>query len=227
MACGGWGRCEALARRLFTRSRTAAVIAVLAVGACGSPYYTSDPIEAWVVDADTGKPIEGAIVAANWQLVASGLDTGGRKLRQLEVMETVTDKDGRFRFPGFTRINFSLDQLREEDPQILIFKPGYRYLRVVNRHREDKPSGSHRVANVNGNRLPLHQGAADIHRYASELDLITTNVSAVIYNDDPSKLAKLINALACERRRLVRLDGTVSMSVPGETAIRVQCDDEK
>ena len=166
-------------------------------------------------------------MAANWQLIASGLDTGGRKLRQLEVMETVTDKDGRFYFPRFTRINFSLDQLREEDPQILIFKPGYRYLRVVNRHREHEPPGSHRVSQVNGKRLPLQQGAADIHRYASELDLMTTNVSGVIYNDDPSKLSKLINALACERRRLIKLDGTVNISVPGETAIRVQCDNER
>src|SRR5881397_1993605 len=106
------------------------VLIIVALNACGgSLYYTSDPIEAWVVDAETGKPIEGAVVTANWQLVAMSLDTGGRKLRQLEVMETVTDKNGRFLFPGFTKLNPTLNELRDEAPQILIFKSGYRYFR--------------------------------------------------------------------------------------------------
>ena len=40
------------------------------------------------------------MVTANWQLVAASLDTGGRKLKQLEVMETTTDKNGRVFLPG-------------------------------------------------------------------------------------------------------------------------------
>ena len=129
------------------------VIAALLVSACGSPYYTSDPIEAWVVDAETGQPIEGAVVTANWQLVAASLDTGGRKVRQLEVFETVTDKEGRFHFPGFTRINFSLDELREEDPQILIFKAGYRYLRIVSPYpTESRTFKARRTSKANGDR---------------------------------------------------------------------------
>ena len=57
-----------------------ALLVVLATSlqACGDLYYTAAPIEAWVVDADTGAPIEGAVVTANWQLVAFGFDTGGR-----------------------------------------------------------------------------------------------------------------------------------------------------
>ena len=43
----------------------------VAMEACADPYYTAAPIEAWVVDADTGAPIEGAVVTANWQLVGS------------------------------------------------------------------------------------------------------------------------------------------------------------
>ncbi|HEY3178065.1 MAG TPA: carboxypeptidase-like regulatory domain-containing protein, partial [Casimicrobiaceae bacterium] len=89
----------------------------LALNACGSPYYTSDPIEAWVVDAETGQPIEGAVVTANWQLVGFTLDTGGRKGGQLEVMETITDANGRFYFRGFTKLNLSLGELRDQDPQ--------------------------------------------------------------------------------------------------------------
>src|SRR5882724_5458816 len=132
MAYGGWDRCDATATRLNAAKYFVLMITALALSACGSPYYTSDPIEAWVVDADTGQPIEGAVVTANWQLVGFSFDTGGRKLGQLEVMETETDKNGRFYFPGFTKLNPGLDDLREEDPQILIFKPGYSYMRAAN-----------------------------------------------------------------------------------------------
>ena len=45
------------------------------------------PIEAWVVDAETGKPIEGVVVTANWELVKGSLD-GPRYYGQLEVKET-------------------------------------------------------------------------------------------------------------------------------------------
>ncbi len=131
------------------------VIAAVALAGCGSPYYTSAPIEAWVVDAETGAPIEGAVVTANWQLVASGLDTGGRKLHQLEVMETVTDKAGRFYFPGFTRINFTLEELREEDPQVLVFKSGYRYARLSSsRFSPEEWSTAKLISSVAGKRAP-------------------------------------------------------------------------
>ena len=113
MACGAWDRCDVTP--LNTAKYLMTMITALALNACGSPYYTSDPIEAWVVDADTGQPIEGAVVTANWQLVGFGFDTGGRKLGQLEVMEALTDKNGRFYFPGFTKLNPGLDDFSELD----------------------------------------------------------------------------------------------------------------
>jgi hypothetical protein len=39
-------------------------------------------------------------------------------------METTTDKNGRFFFPGFTKLNPSLEELRDMDPQILDFQVG-------------------------------------------------------------------------------------------------------
>lgn len=54
-----------------------AVVLSSALQACGAPYSTAAPIEAWVADADTGQPIGDAIVTANWQLVAFGVDSGG------------------------------------------------------------------------------------------------------------------------------------------------------
>src|SRR5664279_1465597 len=100
---------------------------VISLSACGGPLtYSSDPIDAAVVDADTGQPIEGAIVTANWQLESATLDNY-KKVGQLKVMETVTDSMGRFHFDGFSAFNSGLYELRDEDPKILVFKPGYKF----------------------------------------------------------------------------------------------------
>lgn len=62
--------------------------------------YSAEAIEGWVVDGETGKPIEGVNVTANWELE---IDTpGGRSaVGQMMIMETVTDAAGRYYFPAW------------------------------------------------------------------------------------------------------------------------------
>ena len=153
----------------------------VAMHACADPYYTAAPIEAWVVDAETGAPIEGAVVTANWQLVAFGFDTGGRKAGQLEVMETVTDKNGRFYFPGFTKMNLSGNALREEDPQILIFKSGYRYMRVVNNYPigKEESQGPNRKSPIIGQKIKMEKGDRDIKKFAFNLGALSSYLSII------------------------------------------------
>ena len=193
-----------------------ALASVLAVSACGSPYYTADPIEAWVVDADTGQPIEGAVVTANWQLVGFTLDTGGSKNGQLAVMETMTDRNGRFFFPGFTKVNLSLRELREEDPQILIFKPGYRYLGGGNHYPVGQAyPGARRSSELNGKTLSMRKADPDPMKQANDLMGMTTVLSNIENSGDADKVPKMINALACERQRLKLIDQKILLSVPG------------
>ena len=59
--------------------------------------YNADAIEGWVVDRETGNPIEGVVVVAHWQL-RGGLE-GGTPIRELKILESVTDHDGRYSFP--------------------------------------------------------------------------------------------------------------------------------
>ena len=191
------------------------MIVAAALNACGSPYYTSDPIEAWVVDAETGQPIEGAVVTANWQLVSPGLDTGGRKLRQLEVMETVTDKNGRFYFPGFTKLNLSFDELREENPQILIFKSGYMYLRWVSSDSARASSSPQRSSMINGKRLALRKANSDAAKYAFDLGFLTTSLMNIWISGASNRIPLMTRALTCENRRLVAIDKRAGISVPG------------
>ena len=146
MESGDCSQCRSKTMILITRLLLLMSLAMGMEAWGADAYYTAAPIEAWVVDADTGAPIEGAVVTANWQLVGFSYDTGGRKLGQLEVMETVTDRNGRFHFPGFTKVNASGNVLREEDPQILVFKSGYRYLRATNQYPIGKEGEQGRIA---------------------------------------------------------------------------------
>lgn len=100
------------------------------IAGCHSPVYTIEPFEAWAVDAETGEPVEGANVVATWALF-EGTFHGHPFREMLEVKEAVTDKDGRFAFPGFKLYNPKLYELME-DPKIIIFKPGYEYVRRSN-----------------------------------------------------------------------------------------------
>jgi len=203
------------------------LLAALTVTACGSPWYTAEPIEAWVVDAETGAPIEGAVVTANWQLVAPSLDTGGRKLRQLEVMETRTDKNGRFYFPGFTKINFTLDELRDEDPQILIFKSGYRYGRESSRYGADASYlKTRRKSNIAGDQVRLVKRDKDPKLYAFNIGFLTTYLLTLHSTGDVHRVSMMVRELACERNRLIsesRSDAGL-FSVPGHSSQELNCE---
>ena len=209
--------------------RLFAVVAMaVAFAGCGSPYYSTDSIEAWVVDADTGKPIEGAVVTANWQLVSFGLDSGGRKLRQLAVTETRTDKNGRFFVPGIIRPNITFDELGEEDPQILIFKSGYQYFRVVNNYPTGRESpGAHRTSWARGKTIKLEKDNTVGERRAIGLISLTLGLSDISSSGDSRQVSQMIRALVCERKRLMRIDLKASMfSIPGETGKEGDCEEK-
>jgi hypothetical protein len=201
-----------------------ALLSALVLNACGSPYYTADPIEAWVVDAETGKPIEGAIVTANWQLLAGSLDTGGRKLRQLEVMETVTDRNGRFFFPGFTRLNISLDELGDEDPQILIFKSGYQFSGTSNNYSASgvKP-GIHRTSSINRKTVRLQRANLDPKQHAIHIAYLTTRLENIWNSGDREHVQRMLMAVLCESKRLRAIDSRAVSPVLGDAEMERNC----
>lgn len=86
--------------------------------------YESKPIEAWVVDADTGQPVEGAVVLARWEMSLRGQRLQGDDYTP-KIVETQTDSTGRFYFPGWGPEPICCGFMDEFDPQIFIFKPGY------------------------------------------------------------------------------------------------------
>lgn len=96
----------------------------IALGACASGPYTAAAIEAKVLDAQTGKPVEGAVVVAYWE-TKYDVFMGDYKTEYHHIVETKTDKDGKFSFPGWGPEILSGGDLDGSDPAILIFKVGY------------------------------------------------------------------------------------------------------
>jgi hypothetical protein len=81
------------------------------------------PWRAVIVDAETGKPVDGVVVLAYWMKYTGG--PGGWGAAYYAADETVTGVDGHFEIPAritFTWVPF-FTQIR--GPEFKIFKPGY------------------------------------------------------------------------------------------------------
>ena len=116
---------------LIANLRTLLFVAMLLPLQSYAFFYSAKPIEAWVVDAETKKPLEGVIVVAHWQL-KGGLE-GGNPVGQMMVMETVTDKNGRFHFSAWgPKLRPWYGELKNQSPGILLFKSGYEYRDLYN-----------------------------------------------------------------------------------------------
>ncbi|MCM2315811.1 MAG: hypothetical protein NDJ92_11760 [Thermoanaerobaculia bacterium] len=82
--------------------------------------FKAEPIEFALVDKDSGRPIEGATAAAIWQYRA-GMEGGGNG-PIVNVLEMVTGKDGKVRFPGWGPV---IVTARLRETTVYIFKSGY------------------------------------------------------------------------------------------------------
>ena len=194
------------------------LIALCPLQAC--MWYSAEAIEAWVVDAETNKPIEGVIVVAHWQLYG-GLhpDDAG----ELTILETVTDKAGRFHFPAWGPKSLpagspSNARLAYMDPEILLFKSGFKYQRVANEMTTEKLKNagpSLRRSEWNGKTIKMETFKGALDEYADLLSRLTTSLGFA-YNGKNCEwrlLPRMIAAQHEEKQRLKehRLFGALSM----------------
>ena len=102
----------------------------------------------YVVDAVNGKVLEGVIVEASW-VVTNYRDPSAPPLFEAFHDYTVTDPSGRFVLPAWGPIEVDLNspsksvlkELSHLQPQLYLYKPGYRLL-VAARMRIRDPSGT-------------------------------------------------------------------------------------
>lgn len=190
---------------LFHRILLMAVL-LTALPACAAPYpshYSAEAIEAKVIDADTKKPIDGVIVTANWQLLG-GME-GSLPLAQMQVMETQTGPDGVFRFPAWGPLKRPQGYLREDDPHLLLFKPGYEYQRLANEVRSKINHDAVRRSIWNGRTIEMKRFRGTLKEYAEHLSLLKTRLGFA-YNSDNCEWKQVPRMLAAQHKEMLRLD---------------------
>ena len=124
------------------RLRYLLIISAVALVLFGDPAnsrsYAAAPFAGRVVDAETGQPIPGVIVLAQW--IVEG-PAEAHPVGAMQIMETVTDENGRYSFPGWgpkavPRPDFwswvFTPVLTTKDPQLFFMKSGYGHFYVQN-----------------------------------------------------------------------------------------------
>ncbi|MBZ0092495.1 MAG: hypothetical protein K8F27_09775 [Sulfuricellaceae bacterium] len=209
--------------RVFSKFRYLAFVALaMSLQACAKD-YSAGPIEAWVVDAETGQPLEGVIVTANWQLEI-GTPGGNVPAGQMMVMETVTDKNGRLYFPGWgpkpipgrpksksSRENTLLDYLLSSephlvnrDPQLLLFKSVYKYVGLENKFTIDYNKGPLRSSDWNGKTIKMERFNGTLEEYYSKSLMFLKGDLGFAYNGQDCEwqsVPRMVAALLKEERR--------------------------
>jgi hypothetical protein len=88
-----------------------------------SPWRYENDYKGEIIDADTGKPIEGVVVLGMW--FKSYISPAGSSEKFYDAREAVTDDIGEFSIPGMGLLIFSNI---DESINVLIFKAGYKYI---------------------------------------------------------------------------------------------------
>lgn len=192
----------------------------LPLSACAGLQYSAEPIEAWVVDAETKQPIEGVIVVAHWELVGP---MENYPVGQIEVLESVTDKNGRFHFPAWgPKLHLApFSYLTDSDPELLFFKSGYKYIRVSNSLNlrpkkyyydgmpggtKEKPTGSkRRISFWNGETIKMEKFGGTQKEYADHLSFLKTSLGFA-YNGEDCEWKQTPLMLVAQHKEMLRLE---------------------
>lgn len=164
--------------------RTLPVLAslCLAAGPAAAYEYSAAAMHGWLVDAETRKPIAGAIVVAEWTL-EFGMEGGGGY--NWVVREALTDANGRFDIAAWGPLEVPAFLPREaalkgRDPKVVFFKYGYAGI-------QDTPSQAGkeyaRAKTFYGrgakSRRWLLDGETFLYRATADADLIAKEVHAL------------------------------------------------
>ena len=188
---------------------------VLPLQACSS-HYSAQAIEAWIVDAETKQPLKDVNVVAHWE-IRQGIEDG--RPYQLQIMETVTDKNGRFYFPAWGPKEIpshlpSGTRMQNKDPQILFFKSGYYASGASNSQYTflSWHGPSMRASELNGKTFPFKKFQGGAEEYALNVAVLVSSLHFVDFssaNDCEWKsLPRMIVALTKEVKAIQEQNNT-------------------
>jgi hypothetical protein len=132
------------------------------------PFYWGEPIRGRVVDAETGEPLAGVVIVADWKLLAGGYGHGGH-INSLVVQETVTNKNGEFGFPKWgPKMRPSFTML-DKAPWLILFKSGYEHGALWN---EQGSNGFVRRSDWDDRTVKLKRFVGTAQKRLETLDLV-------------------------------------------------------
>jgi len=139
------------------------VLLGMALPSCGAKQYAAEAITATVVDAQTRKPVEGALVIAHW-IATDVISITAHELGTVEILEAITDSAGKFHFDAWGPKDYvGAGMLGDSDPSITIYKREYETLWVGNsrynipprKSYDERKTGTLRSSLWNGETLNL------------------------------------------------------------------------
>jgi hypothetical protein len=125
-------------------------------------------IHARVIDADTGQPVKGTVVVADWKLYGGGIGHGGHR-KSLFVEETVTDRNGELTFGKWGPKQRPAYAILDTAPWLLIFKSGYQHRFLSN---EADSNGAGRRSDWNGRTVELKRFVGTSEQRVDALRLV-------------------------------------------------------
>jgi hypothetical protein len=131
-------------------------------------FYWGEAIHGRVVDAESGEPIEGAVVLVDWKLYSGGMGHGGHR-DPLFVQETVTDARGEFAFDKWGPIRRPLTGALDTAPWFVVFKSGYEHRFLLNEHHTND---SVRRSDWNEKTITLKRFKGDATKRVDVLSLV-------------------------------------------------------
>jgi hypothetical protein len=86
--------------------------------------YSAEAIRGRVIDVKSKQPVEGVVVVAIWEL-RGGLE-GGNILGAVQVLESVTDREGHYHFSAWGPLKYTgRGTLDQTAPALVFFRKGY------------------------------------------------------------------------------------------------------
>jgi len=184
---------DTLERRPLLVLPLAIVLFILLANIFGDGWivYIDGPYRGKVVDAETGAPLEGVVIAGVWDVEVAAI--ADSTTTYCDVQEAVTDKYGRFSMiPGWCISPWPLAHLVR--PDFTIFKPGYFGHRAATFPQDTNGNVMNETNNLGEIRLKRAETDAQRRRAIDSFDIPSVPLRLV-----PRKVRKTVDMMNQER----------------------------
>ncbi len=192
--------------------------------------YSAMPISGQVADADSGEPLENAIVIAVWELERGfGLE-GTIPSGFMQVTEVLTDAEGKYFIDGWgPRSRPGGMYMGHNAPRLVIFKDGYNVFARGNLYdsifKDNRRETIHQ-SSWGGETIKLKKLDGDMENYYSNLSSISSSLHTLLdsnFGADPCdwlKIPQITVALEIGNQKVINSGILKSILIPIDVLIK-------